>query len=240
MLARSRFARVSVVLTLALAAACAGPAPTTARIVATEGGRVVAASHEILIPAGSLLADTEVTLVTAPASSYPALPNSLSEVLRIEPEGTVLERAATVTIDGAFIGAAAADSVSVSQLANVDGVMMWRPMESSRDAASGDVAVSVTRFAPLGVVVVRPGATGEIRGTIAWGDASPAAGAPVQLFSGATSLGTSVASETGAFSFPGLAPGEYRLVVDYECRLDRAVTVAAGAPTQVMLTLCGG
>lgn len=229
----------ALVSSIALAA-CADDAPSSALIAAAEGGTVTAATHEVAIPAMALATDLEVTLEAASASGYPTLENGRPEVLRIEPEGTVLERAATVTIHADFIGAGEGDRVSIVQLATADGVATWVPMESARDAATGDVDVPITRFAPLGVVVVPSSGAAGIAGTIRWGDASPADGAPLQLFRGTELLDSTTADAAGAFAFDDLAPGAYRIVVDYECMIDQAVTVTAGEVTTQDLVLCGG
>jgi hypothetical protein len=161
--------------------------------------------------------------------------------LRIEPEGTVLELPAQATIRADFIDLPAGARVSIAQLASGDGVATWMPLESARDASSGDVTVAITRFAPLAVVVSEEIAPGTgIRGRITWGEGSPAAGAPVQLFEGTTMLTTVTADADGAFAFTDLATGSYRLVVDYECHLDVTVEVRAGGVTERDLVLCGG
>ncbi len=231
---------VSALLFVVIAASCGGDTPTTTRIAAADGGTVIASSFRVTIPALSLATDTEVTLETASADAYPALAGGLSEVLLMRPEGTVLERAASVTIGGDFIDAPTGANVSVSQLATGDGAPGWLPLESSRDAATGDVTVSVTRFAPLGVAVVEASATGGITGTIHWGDHMPVGMAPIQLFRGATAVTTTTSDAAGVFSFTGLEPGDYRLVVEFECMLDRAITVTAGANATTALILCGG
>lgn len=227
----------SSALVLGLVGACSAT-PTTARISRATGGTVTAGTHSVVIPAMSLPTDTDVSLVTAPASTYLALENGRPEVLRMEPEGTVLEVAASVTIRADFIDAGATDTVSVFQLEMIDGVR-WRPLASERSPA-GDVTVSVSVFAPLGVAVV-PAATGSgVTGIIRWGDATPVAGAPIQLYQGTTLVTSTTSSATGAYAFTDVAPGDYRVVVMYECSIDRAVTVTAGAPTTLDLILCGG
>ncbi|MDQ3036429.1 MAG: carboxypeptidase-like regulatory domain-containing protein [Myxococcota bacterium] len=236
-------ARLRLPLALLLCAslaACNGTAPTTARIVAAEGGTVTASTHQVAIPAMALTSDVEVTLEAVSAADYPALEGARPEVLRIEPEGTTLTRAATVTIRASFIGAAEGDRVSIAQLATGDGVSTWVPMESARDAATGDVDVPITRFAPLAIVVIGASSAGGIEGTIRWGDSSPAADAPVQLFRGTELVGSDVADAAGAFSFSDLDAGGYRVVVDYECMIDQAVTVVAGEIATQDLVLCGG
>lgn len=234
-----RTARLASLLTVSLAfLGCNDSRTSSGPIRASEGGTVITASHSVDIPANALVSDTEVTLETAPASEYPALEGSLSQVLRIEPEGTVLEIPASITIHGSFVGAASDASVTVRQLTNVDGADRWSPIESARDAASGDLTVPVTRFAPLGVVVSEAPTGAAITGTLLWGDGSPVDGAPVELHQAGSLLTTATTDATGAFSFADLTPGAYELSVDYECMLTEPVTVAAGAPTEVELTLC--
>ena len=225
-------------LSIALvASSCAGSAPTSARVVASTGGTVSASTFQVLIPPMALATDTEVTLVTAPASGYPALANSRPEVLRMEPEGTVLTTPATVTIRADFIAAAPGDSVTIHQLNDVDGTR-WVPLPSTR-TPSGDVTVSVTLFAPLAVVVVPAPSGCGIHGTIHWGDGSPVPSAPIQLWQGATMLTMTTSDASGVFAFGDLASGSYRIVLMYECNIDQGVSVTAGAATQVDLALCG-
>lgn len=225
------------ILFASLAVGCADTRTSAGgTIVASEGGSVTADSHAVTIPAGSLAADTEVTLSTAPASDYPALAGSLASVLLLEPEGTVLELPASVVIEDGFLGVGSEASVSVWQLSRVDGER-WTPIESSRDAGSGDVTVSVTRFAPLAVTVTEAPSGSSIVGTLSWGDGTPVDGAPVQLAQGGSVLTTATTGADGSFAFADLTPGDYQLVVDYECMLEETVTVAAG-PTEVDLTLC--
>jgi len=129
--------------------------------------------------------------------------------------------------------------VSVFQLRDVDGVTGWSPVESSSDAETGDVSVSVSRFAPLAVAVTEASSAAEIRGTLSWGSGDPAAEAPVQLYQGDTLVTETTTGADGSFSFADLEPGTYRVVVDYECTIDEAVDVAAGDVEELALTLCG-
>lgn len=237
MTARTPTALFFSALVLALAG-CNGA--TSALVVAAEGGVVSSDTAEVAIPAMSLVADTEVTLETAPASDYPALDNARPEVVRIQPEGTVLELPATVTVRAALIGAGADDRVSIHQLRDVDGVESWQPVESSLDEASGDASVSVTRFAPLAIVVEAPGTTGEIHGTLLWAhDESPAESAPVQLWAADAVVADTTTDASGAFAFPDLEPGTYTVSIDYECMVEQTVELAAGATEELSLLLCG-
>lgn len=235
-----RTARIFSLLLVTLALGCNDTRTSGGLIVASEGGSVVADSHEITIPPLSLAADTEVTLEAAPASDYPALAGSLSQVLRIQPEGTVLEIPAEVVIHGSFVGAASDASVAVWQLSNVDGVDRWSPVESVRDSASGDLTVSVTRFAPLGVTVSDAPSGSAISGTLLWGDGTPVDMAPVQLLQGGSLLTTAMTDATGHFAFSDLTAGEYQILIEYECTIDQPVTVVDGMTTELDLTLCGG
>lgn len=231
-----RFAPL-LALTLALAG-CNGSSAST--ISAAEGGTIEASTHDVAIPAMALATDTEVTVETAEASAYPALENARPEVLRIEPAGTVLEVPATVTIHADFIDADAEEAVAIHQLQDVDGVESWTRLEASRDEASGDVTVSIRRFAPLGVVVTEPASTGTIQGTIAWGSGDPVAEGPVELYQGDTLVADTTTGADGGFAFADLDAGSYRVVMDYECSIDEAVTLEAGATEELTLTLCGG
>lgn len=224
-------------LALSLMLGCAGPAPTTMTVPAATGGTVINADYQLVIPPMSLATDTEVTLMTAPLSGFPALENARPEVLLLEPEGTMLTRPASITIVADFVDAGASDNVAIHQLDRVDGVR-WVPLESTR-MPSGDVSVSVTRFAPLAVVVTSSAGGGGVRGVIRWGDGTVVSAAPVQLFMGTTMVGMTTTDAAGVYTFQSLAAGNYRVVVDYECRLDRPVTVAASVAT-LDLILCGG
>jgi hypothetical protein len=208
-------------------------------ITASAGGRVMSSTHAIQIPGMSLTADTSVMLTTAPASEFPALSGARPEVLRIEPAGTVLERAATVTIEGSFIGATASESVSISQLRNVDGARIWSPVESQRNADTGAVTVSLTRFDPLAVIVAPASSTGAIHGTVTWADSSPVNNAPIQLQRAGATIANATTDAQGRFELTQLAPGSYTIAIDYECQLTRAVDVTAGGDAMLALVLCG-
>jgi hypothetical protein len=218
-----------------------GRAPVGDVVSAVEGGSVQSVSHDIDIPGMALGEDTEVTLSRADASGYPALPGARPDVLRLEPEGTELARPAQVTIHADFIDAGPGDGVSVAQLVTGDGAAFWSPIESE-PMSGGSLAVAVTRFAPLAVVVTeRPTGSGAIEGTLVWGDGSPVTDAPVVLHGDDTPpLATVTTDGAGLFRFTDLEPGRYSLVVDYECSLERVVDVAAGTPTRADLVLCAG
>jgi hypothetical protein len=239
---KTRMALTFTLLAALLAASCADRrASSPAAVLAHEGGTVTTTTHAIEIPPMALEADATVSLRVSPATDYPALANALSQVLLIEPEGVVLARHATVTIHGEFIAAPEGSTVSIAQLASADGVTGWTLVESTRDLETGDVTVPIDRFAPLAVVVSAPAAgAAAIRGSITWGDGTPAAGAPIQLFQVDARLTEQPADATGRFAFGDLEPGAYRLVVEYECTLSQAVEVAAGEMAEVTLTLCGG
>lgn len=232
----ARLHAVASLLSLTLVLGCAGAAPTRTQIVAREGGTATSASYQVVIPAMSLAADTEVTLSTAPAAGFPALANARPEVLVMEPEGTTLSVPAAVTIHADFVAAAATDTVSIHQLSMVDGTR-WVPIESTR-SSSGDVTVSVTQLAPLAVVVVPSAGAGGVHGLLHWGDGSVVAAAPVQLMQGTTLVASTTTDTAGAYAFDGLATGAYHVVVMYECNLDQPVTVTAGI-AQLDLVLCG-
>lgn len=238
MTARTHFALLFSVLLLGLAG-CNGA--TSGLIVAAEGGVVRSDTAEVAIPAMSLAVDTEVTLETAPASDYPALDNARPEVVRIQPEGTVLELPATVTLRSGLIGAGADDSVTIHQLRDVDGVQSWQPVEHTLDEATGDATVSVTRFAPLAIVVAPPSSLGTIGGTLLWGhDSSPVESAPVQLIAADAIVAETTTDAAGAFSFGDLDAGSYTVSINYECMVSETVELAAGATEELSLVLCGG
>ena len=212
-------------------------------VVAVEGGTVAANANQIEIPANALSEDTEVSLIVDSITSFPALEGAQNTVLRIEPEGQVLEVPATVTIAAGLASDVAAERVTVSQLYNVDGVMSWRQIETAISVVGGNVTASVSRFAPLAVVVasavVTPGGN-AIEGTVAWGDGSPVDSAPVELWQGESKLTETTTDAEGGFGFADLTAGTYSVRIDYECMVTEAVEVTASAPTQVTITLCGG
>jgi hypothetical protein len=120
--------------------------PSSQHVAAAEGGTVRASSHDIAIPARALGGDVEVTLATDDISGYPPLANARPDVLRIDPEGTVLEVPATVTIHPELVGASEGDRVTVAQLAPAGADAGWLFVESERDLATGGVTASVLRF----------------------------------------------------------------------------------------------
>lgn len=241
----SKHILVAAILSVLLASACGGDdeSPSGVQLVtASAGGTVQAGSSSVEIPPMALTADTEVSLEAANASSYPALEGARPSVLRLEPEGTVLARPATVTIGASLVGAGAGDEVSVRQLASGDGIMQWVPVESSRDAETGNVLVPITRFAPLAVVVARTGtppAGLAIRGTLRWGDGSPVDAAPVQLLQSDRVLTTTTTDPAGYFFFGDLSAGTYVVSIDYECMLSETVEVTSETAA-LDLVLCGG
>jgi hypothetical protein len=228
-------ARLLLLSALVLLLAACGDDRRSMTITAAEGGTVIASSHEIMIPPASLAADTAVMLSRGDTADYPAIPGDRGVVLKVDPEGTVLELAATVTIHGSEIGASAEESVGVFQL--VDGG--WSPLEHTRDTETGDVSTSVTVFAPIGIGITAPGEGGTIEGTIAWGDGTPVDMAPIELYLGDTLVDSTQSGADGSYRFEALEPGTYSIRVDYECTIDQAVGVATGMTVTQDLTLCG-
>jgi len=209
-------------------------------ITAAEGGVVRSDAAELTVPAMSLAADTEITVDTASASDYPALENGRPEVVRLQPEGTVLETPATVVVRSDLIDAAPGSRVSIHQLRDIDGVRAWRAVESVFDSETGEAEAYVTTFAPLGIVVEAVAATATVTGTLSWGSGDPADGAPVELRQGETVVATATTDAAGAFTFADVEPGAYTVNVDYECTIDEAITLEAGETEELTLTLCGG
>lgn len=208
-------------------------------ITAAEGGVVRTDAAEVTVPAMALAADTEVTVETASASDYPDLVNGRAEVVRLEPEGTVLETPATVIVRSDLIAAEPGASVTIHQLRDIDGERAWRPVESVYDSETGDAEAYVDVFAPLGVAVQAAASTGTVRGTLTWGSGDPADGAPIELRTVDGTVGTATTDAAGAFTFTDVEPGTYTLYVMYECTIDETIEVAAG-DNEVSLTLCGG
>jgi len=209
-------------------------------ITAAEGGVVSSDAAELTVPAMALASDTEVTVETASISDYPELENARSEVVRLEPEGTVLETPATVVVRADLIDAAPGARVTIHQLRDIDGVRAWRAVESVYDSETGDAEAYVTTFAPLGVVVEEVGATATVRGTLTWSSGDPADGAPVELRDGDTVVHSTSTDATGAFTFTDVEPGSYTVHVMYECTVDEAIVLDAGETEDLALTLCGG
>lgn len=201
-------------------------------IVAAEGGTVESDAFRVEIAPDALAEDTAVELSVGDAADYPSMTGEY-QVLVIEPEGTVLETPAEVTIDASFIGAADGETVTLSQL----GPAGWVRLEHT-DNGDGSATTFVSEFAPIAVSVAAASSTGSIEGTLSWNDGSPVDGAPVMLMQGATHIGSSTTDATGAFGFADVEPGTYTLVVELECPLMADISVAAGAPTQADLTLC--
>lgn len=228
--------KIQLVAVAVLLAACSSEGPTSTIIVAAEGGSVTTSTHDITIPAASLPMDTEVTLDVADPTGFPAVPGDRSVILRVDPEGTRLETAATVTIHGSQIGAAAEESVAVYQL--VDGG--WRQLEFSRDIETGDIVTGITYFAPIGVGITEVSeGGGTIQGTITWGDGTAVGGAPLELWLGETQVQTTQSTGEGLYRFEGLESGTYSIRVMSECTIDQAVGVASGMTVTQDLVLCG-
>ena len=216
-----------------LLGACSESGPTTTVINSAEGGTVASATHTIDIPALSLASDTEVTLDMPAADAYPPVPGDRSVILTIEPEGTVLEIPATLVIHGSQIGASADETVAVYRL--VDGA--WAPREFSRDVETGDITTSITVFGPIGIGISAPVAGTTLQGTIAWGDGTPVADAPIQLYQGDTLVQETTSNAEGLYRFEGLEAGTYSIRVNYECMIDQGVSVSGDTVTQD-LVLC--
>ena len=225
---------VLVSVVTALFAVGCGDTRSNSLIVAAEGGTVSVDATEVVIPAGSLVTDTEVSILVGGVGELPAL-DGLRTVVRLEPEGTVLETSASVIVSGDTIGATEGQAVGAWQI--VDGV--WAPREHAIDAATGDVTVPVSYFSPVGITVRDAPAGGTIEGTLAWGSGELVADAPVQLFLGDTLVAETTTGTNGDFSFTGLDSGTYNVRVNYECMIDEAVGVAAGMTQTLALILCG-
>lgn len=224
-------ARSTLLISCALLAACANET-AGAVIAADTGGTVSSDAADIVIPAASLAEDTEIMLSVGEAEDIPELENA-RVILDLQPRGTVLETAASVTIRGSEIGANEGERIAVFQL--LDG---WLPIEHTV-GAEGDVTISVTRFQPVGVTVSEAPSGGTIEGTISWSSGDPAGGAPIELWQGDSMVATVTSDDLGAFTFTDLESGTYAIRVNYECTIDQAVGVAAGETETVQLTLCG-
>ena len=219
-----------------LLGACSGSGPVTTVIVAAEGGTVVTSTHDIQIPPASLATDTEVTLDMGDPSALPAVPGDRSVILRLEPEGTRLETAATVTIHGSEIGASSDDVVAVFQF--VDGG--WGAREFSRDSETGDISTSVSYFAPLGVGITAPAeGGGVIAGVVRWGSGMVIEGALVELYLGETQVQMTQTSAEGLYRFENLESGIYNVCINFECAVDQAVGVAEGMTVMQDIVVCG-
>lgn len=231
----SRSVLVTVLTAAALFTGGCGDTRASSVIVATEGGTVVVDSTQVVIPAGSLVADTEVAVMVGGVGELPAL-EGLRTVVRLEPEGTALETPASVVVSGDTIAAADGQVVGAWQI--VDGG--WAPREHAVDPVTGDVTVPVTYFSPVGITVRDAPAGGTIEGTLAWGTGELVAAAPVQLYLGDALVAETTTGTNGDFSFTGLDSGTYRVHVEYECTIDENVGVAAGMTQTLALVLCGG
>ncbi len=228
----------SLIVALSLTA-CADDRPATSVVVsAATGGTVSLGNTELAVPAMALANDTEIMLTTANKADFPELTGAQPDVVRIEPLGTTLEFAATLVID--VSGAPSGASLSAAQLREIEGEMVWTTIATELPVSNGLATVSITTFAPLAIVsppVV--GGGNVIRGTISWGDGSPAANAPIELYVGETKQTEILSDSQGAFQFADVSAGSYSLRVNYECTINEAVEVSASEPTVVTLTLCG-
>jgi hypothetical protein len=215
----------------------AGAGQTETSVVpAAGGGEVAVGSASLDIPQNALANDTEVTIRIAPPSDYPDLERPRSNVLVLEPEGTILTMPASVSL-AASLGDG---NVSVVQYLSVRGTQIWQPLTSGVMFGAESVSVAVSQFAPLAVVgnEVTTGGTGAIEGTVRWSDGSGAPGAEIDLLQEQTVVAQTIGDDAGAFGFSNLAAGTYTISLYYECELLQEVSVSSGATTSLDLVLC--
>lgn len=122
---------------------------TTVSVVveAATGGTVEAFGATLVVPAGSLSADTEITVTSGPASGLPDAATVLGEVLDFGPDGTAFDPPATLTLP-ADATLAADERVVVSWL---DG-QAWTDLPST--AGAGAVSAEVGHFTSFAARVV--------------------------------------------------------------------------------------
>ena len=235
-LARSLIALVVVIGMTA----CGNDVTSSARIEAATGGTVSAGSHSIEFPGGSLTADTDVVVRTGNLADYPALEGARPQVLELLPAGTLLERAASVTVGAELIAATATSRVELRQLREVDGVASWRALEFTLDEA-GDAHASVTVLAPIAVITSEATGAATIQGALTWGhDGSAVGGATLELWRAETMLTSTTTDAEGGYRFSDLEPGTYTVRGNPECPVEQSVSVAAGEMARVDLVVCGG
>jgi hypothetical protein len=240
-LERSSFAGVVL---LAAVAGCGGGGGggTTETIRAAEGGTVEIPDREVRvgIPPNALMSDTDVSLEVDAIGGYPALADAIDEVLVLEPAGTVLEVAASVTWKPAGVELDGSEQLRAYQLE--DGA--WRALEARPEVGSGGVvSTTVVRFAPIALTVVEapPPGSAEVRGMVIHGyTEEPYPGLELELLQDGREIETATTDADGRYSLGAHPAGTYTVRANvpaemncFEDPTERMVTTTAGMAEDV-------
>ena len=204
---------------------------TTQTILASTGGTLELQDSRLVIPGNALEVDTEITLRFDAMSDHEPLEGA-DQVLSMEPAGLSLAVPARLTL---HLGSED-DRPGSTVHYFTDGV--WLPMETGQ-ISGGGLEVTISNLGSFAVVPPRDEVGGNaIKGTITWPSGDPVSSAPIDLWRGDSHLVQIESDASGAFFFGDLAPGIYRVVVDYECRFEDDVSVVAETPTLLDISLC--
>lgn len=218
----------------ALTFACGAPSTEVSKTISAETGGSISLDDSILeIPAAALAVDTEVSMRLDLIGDFAALADAHDDVITIEPAAIALAVPGTLTLD---LGGPVELGESVVAYHLVDGG--WAALETEI-VPGGRVRTSVTSLGSY--AVTRRAATGDgnrIAGVLRWGTGDPVDDAPVELHQDGARLTDTVTDPQGGFGFVDLTPGEYQIVVSFECDLEETVSVSADEPTEVELVLC--
>lgn len=215
--------------------ACGSPATEVSKTISADTGGSISLDDSVLqIPAAALAVDTEVTMRLDSMGGFAALEDAHHEVITIEPVATTLAVAGTLTLD---LGGPVESGERVVAYRLVDGA--WSALETEV-VSGGLVQTAVTSLGSYAVTrrAATTGGGNRIAGVLRWGTGDPVADAPVELHQNGARLTEILTDAQGGFGFVDLSPGEYQIVVSFECDLAETVSVSADEPTEVDLVLC--
>jgi hypothetical protein len=128
-----------------------GSATTTMNIKAAEGGTIAAEGLTVKIPAGALMADTDITVAVSDGAGLPAAATLAGKVYDLGPNGTTFLKPVSVTID---FDAAKVVAPKVATVAFLDAGA-WVPLAGSFTTGM-KASATTTHFTNFGVVITDP------------------------------------------------------------------------------------